>query len=92
MGETTGVAQWILAQRFAEMRQVIKYDLETSWEPSGADAYNAFSLSGDYSRYGMWGFAEWLQNISTPRYCALVDMTQSADQPLPKELAGCKGW
>jgi hypothetical protein len=55
VGETTGVGQWILAQRFFQMRDVIKYDIETSWMPAGGDAYNCFSLSGDYSRYGMWG-------------------------------------
>ena len=69
VGETTGVGQWILAQRFAPMRDVVKYDVETSWLPAGGDVYNCFSLSGDYSRYGIWGFSEWHQNITTPRYC-----------------------
>jgi len=91
VGETIGIGQWILAQRFAEMRQVIKYDIDTSWVPAGGDAYNCFSLSGDYSRYGMWGFTEWLQNITTPRYCALIDITQPPNVPLPAELEKCKG-
>ena len=92
VGETTGVGQWILAQRFAPMRDVVKYDVETSWLPAGGDVYNCFSLSGDYSRYGMWGFSEWLQNITTPRYCSLIDMTQPPNEPLPPQLAKCKGW
>ena len=88
VGETTGVGQWILAQRFAEMRQVMKYDVQTSWLPAGGGSYNVFSLTGDYSRYGMWGATENLFNLTTPRYCALLDMTQSPGT-LPK---GCAGW
>ena len=92
VGETTGVGAWILAQRGYQMRDVVKYDVEASWAPAGGEAYNCFSLSGDYSRYGMWGFAEWLQNLTTPRYCALLDLTQDPQVPLPPAFAGCKGW
>lgn len=92
VGETTGVGEWILAQRFAEMRQVLKYDVETSWAPAGGGAYNCFSLAGDYTRYGMWGFVEWVSNLTTPKYCAIVDMTQDPNDPLPPALAKCKGW
>jgi hypothetical protein len=88
VGETTGVGAWILAQRFAEMRQVIKYDVETSWAAAGGGTYNAFSLTGQYSRYGQWGFTENTFNLTTPKYCALLDMTQPPGS-LPE---GCRGW
>ena len=46
VGETTGIGQWILAQRFAEMRDVFKRDISTNWQGAGGDAYNCFSLTG----------------------------------------------
>lgn len=85
VGSKTNLGSFILAQRFAPMRQVVVNDVQ-AWAAAGGDAYGHFSLVGDYSRYGMWGHAEHFFNTSTPKYCALLDVTGT---PLP---AGCQGW
>jgi hypothetical protein len=88
VGVTTGVGNAILAQRYYNMREVVKYDI-LSWADAGAHEYNAFSLTGSYSRYGQWGFTEHMFNTSTPRFCGLLDLTTPEGQALPK---GCQGW
>lgn len=65
------------------MRNVIKHDIVNSWMPAGGSDYNQFSLGGYYSRYGQWGAVEHYYNLSTPRYCGLMDLL---DSPLPQ---GC---
>lgn len=87
VGTTTGVGTAILAQRFAPMRGVARHDFQTNWQPlPNAVEYNCFSLAGLHSRYGQWGMIEDLKNASTPRYCAVLDLTGST------QLPGCQGW
>lgn len=86
VGDMSGVGQFILSQRFAPMRDVVNYDVQSSWVPAGGGDYNYFSLAGYASRYGMWGAAESFFNLSTPKYCALLDLTGAALTP------GCQGW
>jgi hypothetical protein len=87
VGTTDSVAAFIMAQRFAQMRDVYKYDVLTNWVPLGGDVYNQFSLAGYYSRYGQWGSIEHMFNTSTPKYCACMDIMQVTTPP-----SGCNGW
>lgn len=86
VGKMDSVGNFIIAQRLAPMRDVYRYDLESSWIPAGGDLYNQFSLLGSYSRFGMWGAAEHFFNTSTPKYCGALDVIGG---PLPP---GCQGW
>ncbi len=87
VGNTAGVNTTILAQRFYPMRDVVKYDIETSWIPAGGADYNFFGMTGAYSRYGQWGATENFFNLTTPKFCALLDLKDVS--PLPK---GCQGY
>lgn len=87
VGTENSMSNYIIAQRLAPMRQVWTYDVKSSWEVAGGDIYNQFSLFSSYSRYGMWGAAENFFNVSTPKYCAAMDVV-GAPAPPP----GCAGW
>jgi hypothetical protein len=88
VGNNADLGTVILAQRFYQMRKVVKYDLETSWVPSGAAEYNYFAATGLYSRYGQWGSTEHYFNLTTPKMCGILDLV-SPPGTLPK---GCAGW
>jgi hypothetical protein len=85
VGSTQNVGNYILAQRYAPMRNVTVYDVKT-WAGAGPamDAYNHFSLSGLASRYGMWGHVESFFNQTTPKWCAVLEVTGS---PIPPGCA-----
>lgn len=86
VGSTNSVGTVILAQRFPPMRAAVAYDVLSSWVPSGGGEYNYFSSVGVPSRYGQWGAAESFFNASTPKLCALRDLTGADATP------GCEGW
>jgi hypothetical protein len=87
VGSMDNLQNYILAQRFAPMRYVTVGNVE-AWAAAGPamDAYNHFSLAGLASRYGMWGHVESFYNQTTPKWCAVLDVTGA---PLPR---GCQGW
>lgn len=84
VGKTDSLANYIIAQRLAPMRDVVTNDILNSWQAAGAQEYNYFALSGYASKYGQWGATESYFNATTPKYCALLDLTGST---LP---AGCQ--
>ena len=85
VGNMANLGQYILAQRFAPMRGVTAADVQ-AWADAGGDAYNHFSMSGLPSRFGQWGHVEHFFNLSTPKWCAVLDTTGAALPP------GCAGW
>jgi len=85
VGNMANLGQYILAQRFAAMRSVTSEDVQ-AWADAGGDAYNHFAMAGLPSRFGQWGHVEHFFNLSTPKWCAVLDTTGS---PLTQ---GCTGW
>jgi hypothetical protein len=84
VGKTDSLANYIVAQRMSPMREVVNNDVLNSWQVAGGQEYNYFSLAGYASKYGMWGAAESYFNATTPKYCAILDLTGT---PLPP---GCQ--
>lgn len=82
VGTTTSLSSYILAQRMKPMRAIVNGDV-AAWAAAGShmDAYNHFALSGLMSEYGMWGHTETMFNISTPKWCGVLDATGNAPYP-----------
>ena len=74
------MAAYIVAQRHAPMKAVLLNDV-TAWAAAGGAEYNHFSLAGYYSRFGQWGHVEHFYNLSTPKYCAVLEATGSPQPP-----------
>ena len=65
VGDMKNVQAFIVAQRKAQMRQIVVNDV-AAWASAGPQmaAYNHFAMVGMPSRYGMWGHAENMWNQS----------------------------
>ena len=57
VGNMNNLGQYIVAQRFAEMRSVTSEDV-AAWAAAGGGAYNHFAMAGLPSRFGQWGHVE----------------------------------
>ena len=80
VGTTTNLANYIIAQRMAPMKDVVLNDI-TAWVAAGGAEYNHFSIAGSYSRFGQWGHCEHYFNQTTPKFCAILEATGATLPP-----------
>jgi hypothetical protein len=61
-GDTTNVANRILAERSEGMRDLMIHDLKDNWFPHGGGLFVYLELAGGYNRYGSWGLTDDVTN------------------------------
>jgi hypothetical protein len=74
-GDTTNIANRILANRDSAMGAAVTHDLTNNWYPLGGDLFMYFTLNGNSSRYGCWGAIEDITKPATPKYLALKSIS-----------------
>jgi len=85
--DTAGPLQWerpitlllncIAAHRDPRMRDLILHDMYNNWfvHPDiQGNMYIYFTLQSAFSRWGMWGLTEDINNLSTSKYQAITDL------------------
>jgi len=77
LGDTKNLANRIEANRSPAMSDIIVHDIHDNWDALGGNAYNYFSLSGAYSRYGCWGATDDLTDLNTVKYQAVLKVINS---------------
>jgi len=80
-GSTVNVGNRILANRDPRMGGLVYKDLMQNWYADGGGLFNYFTLSSPYSRYGSWGATEDITRLDTPKYQALVSVSQKLQAP-----------
>ncbi len=61
-GSTSDVSNRILAEREAEMGELLKYNYDTAFLAIGGALAMQFTLSSGYNRYGCWGLTDDISN------------------------------
>ena len=77
-GKTENVGNRILANRLPEMKEVLIHDARDNWFAHGGDLYMYFSHCSAYSRHGAWGLSEDINNLNTPKWQAIYELTGTA--------------
>ena len=79
VGDTINIGNRIEAQRNPGIKQIVVDDILKNWFglPRPGDLYNYFSLAGAYSRYGCWGATDDLSDLTTPKYQAILEVTET---------------
>jgi hypothetical protein len=75
-GKVENVANRIRANRDPRMREIILHDARDNWFARGGDLYMYFSHISAYSRHGCWGLSEDVENLHTPKWEAIYDLTK----------------
>jgi hypothetical protein len=74
-GKTDNVANRILSNRDPAMKDLIIHDARDNWFAHGGDLYMYFAHCGAYSRYGCWGLSEDIEDLNTPKWQAIYELT-----------------
>lgn len=74
-GKTENVANRIRANRDPRIREIILHDARDNWFSRGGDLYMYFSHVSAYSRHGCWGLSEDIENLHTPKWEAVYELT-----------------
>ncbi len=51
------------------------HDARENWFEKGGDLYMQFSHVSAYSRFGCWGLSEDVNNLKTPKWQAISELT-----------------
>jgi regulation of enolase protein 1 (concanavalin A-like superfamily) len=76
-GQASAVGNGILAERTADMRDIVKFAVKDKWfdlDRDVMDSYNYFTLSSAFTRFGCYGLVEDFANMNTPKYLAMTDL------------------
>lgn len=63
------------AHRDPGMKDIVIRDIKNNWFEVGCKGFMYFALSGAYSQHGCWGAAESFENFNTPKYQALLELS-----------------
>jgi len=70
------------ANRDPRMGDLVYHDLKENWFAQGGELYAYFNLCSGYNKYGYWGLTETLNDLTSPKYQAILDL---ADELEPTE-------
>ncbi|MBI4910883.1 MAG: hypothetical protein HY820_45155 [Acidobacteria bacterium] len=75
-GSTVNIGNRILANRLPAMRELMLRDVRDNWFELGGGLYMLLELSSAYSRYGCWGQNEDVIDLTTPKYQAVLELSE----------------
>lgn len=75
-GNAVNVANRIRANRLPAMKDLILHDAVENWFSRGGDLYMYFAAPGGYSRHGCWGLSEDINDLATPKWQAIEELTK----------------
>ena len=75
-GKTENVANRIRANRDPRIKEIVLHDARANWFARGGDLYMYFSHISSYSRHGAWGLSEDVENLHTPKWEAIYELTR----------------
>jgi hypothetical protein len=78
VGKLVDVANFIRASRDPGMKDLIVHDAQDNWFGRGGDIYIYFDEVGGYSRWGCWGLSEDIDNLNTPKWQAIYQLTNTS--------------
>lgn len=92
--DTAGVLQWFRSTQLLErinavhrsdaMRELILHDMYDNWFNDPAirgDMFMFFTIQSAYSRWGQWGLTETIDNLQTPKFQAIYELTGYVPKP-----------
>jgi len=74
-GKTENVGNRIESNRDPAMKDLILHDARDNWFAQGGDLYMYFDFCGTYNRFGSWGLSEDINNLNTPKWQAIYELT-----------------
>ena len=75
---TEDLANRIRVSRDPGMKDLVVHDAQDNWFARGGDIYIYFSHIDAYARFGCWGLSEDIDNLNTPKWQAIYQLTGTA--------------